>query len=104
MQESCSEGVAFHTDPKLCGYAGNGIFEALTGVNAGRVLSRESLDYSYGVPTLSKMTEGNTECLVIAREIPDSTRSQTPDTYGNSLHRNWDIPFTTSFMAMGFAA
>lgn len=58
MQEPYSEGVAFHTVPELCGYVGNDISEALTGVNAGRVLSRESLDYSFRVPTLSKMTEG----------------------------------------------
>jgi hypothetical protein len=41
MQESYSERVATYTDPKSCGYAGNGIVEALTGACAGWVLSRE---------------------------------------------------------------
>jgi len=92
MQESYSEGLAIHTDPESCGYVGNGISEALTGAHAGWVLSRESLDLIFGVPTLSKMSEGNTGCLVIARGILGSARSKTPCTYGNSLHRNWDIP------------
>ena len=43
MQESYSEGVASHTGPESCGYAGNGLSEALTGEYAGRVLSRVSL-------------------------------------------------------------
>ena len=92
MQESYSEGLAIHTDPESCGYVGNGISEALTGAHAGWVLSRESIDLLFGVPTLSKMSEGNTGCLVIAKGIPGSSRSKTPCTYGNSLHRNWDIP------------
>jgi len=41
MQESYSERLATYTDPESCGYAGNGIVEALTGACAGWVLSRE---------------------------------------------------------------
>jgi hypothetical protein len=67
MQESHSEGLAIHTDPESCGYVGNDISEALTGAHAGWVLSRESLDLLFGVPMLSKMSEGNTECLNKAR-------------------------------------
>lgn len=67
MQESYSEGIAIHTDPESCGYVGNDISEALTGAHAGWVLSRESIDLLFGVPTLSKMSEGNTECLDMAR-------------------------------------
>ena len=43
MQKSYSEGLAIHTGPESCGYVGNDISEALTGVHAGWVLSRESL-------------------------------------------------------------
>ena len=60
MQKSYSEGLAIHAGPESCGYAGNDISEALTGVHAGWVLSRESIDLLFGVPTLSKMSEGNT--------------------------------------------
>lgn len=59
-EESYSEGLAIHTDPESCGYVGNDMSEALTGAHAGWVLSRESL--IFGVPTLSKMSEGNTGC------------------------------------------
>jgi hypothetical protein len=41
MKESYDEGVASHIGPESCGYGGNVIFEALTGGNAGRVLSLE---------------------------------------------------------------
>ena len=68
MQESYSEGLAIYTDPESCGYVGNDISEALTGAHAGWVLSRESIDLSFGVPTLSKMSEGKTECLDMARD------------------------------------
>jgi hypothetical protein len=42
MQEPHSKGVVTHAGPESCGYAGNSIGEALTGVQAGRVLSRVS--------------------------------------------------------------
>ena len=50
MRESCREGLATHSDPESCAVVREGGGEALTGVRAGRVLSREILDHS-GVPT-----------------------------------------------------
>ena len=41
MKESYGEGLASHTGPESCGDGSNGMAEALTGVRAGRVLSRE---------------------------------------------------------------
>ncbi len=41
MKESYGEGVANHTGPESCGGTREGSDEALTGVRAGRVLSRE---------------------------------------------------------------
>src|SRR5436309_3810901 len=41
MKESYGEGVATHTGPESCGVVCKGGVEALTGVRAGRVLSRE---------------------------------------------------------------
>src|SRR5574341_1779610 len=41
MQESYGEGLATHTGPKSCVGARKGAGEALTGVRAGRVFSRE---------------------------------------------------------------
>src|SRR6516165_5226598 len=41
MKESYVEGVAAHDGPESCGGARKGVFEALTGVRAGQVFSRE---------------------------------------------------------------
>src|SRR5262249_259465 len=41
MKVSYSEGVAIHTGSESCTFVGNGASEALTGVGAGEVLSRE---------------------------------------------------------------
>jgi len=41
MKVSCSEGLATHTDSESCIFVCKGEGEALTGVRAGQVLSRE---------------------------------------------------------------
>ena len=41
MKVSYSEGVAIHTGSESCTFVGNDEGEALTGVRAGKVLSRE---------------------------------------------------------------
>jgi|SRR5208337_686419 len=41
MKESYVEGLASHNGPESCGGAREGVIEALTGVRAGRVFSRE---------------------------------------------------------------
>ena len=41
MKVSYGEGLATHTGPESCMFVGNGEGEALTGVRAGQVLSRE---------------------------------------------------------------
>jgi hypothetical protein len=43
MREPYGEGVASHTGPESCGGGSNAVAEALTGVRAGQVLSREIL-------------------------------------------------------------
>jgi hypothetical protein len=50
MEVSYGEGVATHTGPESCATGREVWGEALTGVRAGRVSSREILDNS-GVPT-----------------------------------------------------
>jgi len=66
MKESYGEGVAIHTGPESCGGDSNVMAEALTGVRAGRVLSREILLKSR-VPTSWDVTEGIIGCAAIAR-------------------------------------
>ncbi len=41
MKEPHTEGVAIHCDPESCGGVRKGVTEALTGVRAGEVSSRE---------------------------------------------------------------
>ena len=41
MKESYVKGLAAHSGPESCGDAREGVVEALTGVRAGRVFSRE---------------------------------------------------------------
>ncbi len=50
MREPYDEGLANHIGPESCGGASNGMAEALIGVRAGQVLSREILSDSR-VPT-----------------------------------------------------
>jgi hypothetical protein len=58
------EGVATRDDPESCVGARKGGGEALTGVRAGPVLSREIMEF--GVLTLSKEAEGHIAGGVIA--------------------------------------
>jgi len=51
------EGVATHDGPESCVGVCKGVGEALTGVRAGSVLSREINEF--GVPTLSYGAEGH---------------------------------------------
>ena len=96
MQEPYSEGLANHIGPESCGYAGNGISEALAGVHAGLVLSRVS---SYVTVRSADAVENVRRPHWLCRHRKaqlDSARSKTPSTYGNSLPRNWEIPCLTS--------
>ena len=88
MKESHSEGLATHTGPESCGDACEGVVEALTGVRAGRVLSRE---------TLLRSADAMEDCGRRNRErrhretLSGFARSETPCTYGNTLLGNREI-------------
>ena len=58
MKEPYVEGVATHDGPESCVVVRKGGGEALTGVRAGEVLSREII--GFGVPTLLNKAEGHT--------------------------------------------
>ena len=92
MQKPYNEGIANHIGPESCGYVGNGISEALTGVHAGRVLSRVS---SYVTDRSADAVENVGRQHWPCRDrkaCSGSARSKTPSTHGNSLLRNWEIP------------
>src|SRR5215472_3273040 len=89
MKESYSEGVASHTGPESCGATREGVAEALIGVRAGRVSSRES--------TSLRSADAVGGCGRRRRQrryretLSGSARSKTPSTYGNTLRGNREI-------------
>ena len=90
MKESYGEGLATHTGPESCGFVCKGGVEALTGVRAGRVLSRErhSLRDADAVGGC-----GRPHLVHRYREVHQSpARSETPSTYAGTSHGNREIP------------
>ena len=89
MKESYSEGVASHTGPESCGAARKVVAEALTGVRAGWVSSRES--------SFLRSADAVGDCGRPHRQRryretrPGSARSKTPCTHGNTLLGNREI-------------
>jgi hypothetical protein len=75
MKEPYDEGVANHIGPESCGNASNGMAEALTGVCAGQVLSREILADSR-VPT-EWVSWKAIPAVAISRDTEDPARSKT---------------------------
>jgi len=92
MRESYTEGLATHSGPESCGAVREDSVEALTGVRAGRVFSRER----------SKVRDadavGIAEGITVAHRYREMrlgpARSQTPRTYGNTSHENRETPST----------
>src|SRR6266851_4830856 len=93
MKESYGEGLATHTGPESCGAAREGSVEALTGERMGRVFSRVSnlLRDADAVRRSGRQYPGRRYRK--ARRSP--ARSETPCTYGRTLHGNREIPRPT---------
>jgi hypothetical protein len=90
MKESYVEGLATHDGPESCVGARKGVGEALTGVRAGWVLSRESMVLR-GADAVE--VGGRPHRARRDREACwDPARSETPGTYGNTSHGNREIP------------
>jgi hypothetical protein len=89
MKESYVEGLATHDGPESCGVACKGGVEALTGVRAGRVLSRERGPLrdadAVGESGRSHLTHRYREM----RQGP--ARSETPSTYGNTSRGSREV-------------
>ena len=89
MKESYAEGIATHSGPESCGASREESVEALTGVRAGRVFSRErNLLRDADVVRRS----GRLHRAHRYREMRSSpARSETPCTYGNTSHENREV-------------
>ena len=81
MKESYGEGLAAHTDPESCA----GVREALTGVRAGRVFSRENLLRSADAVRRSGRPHPARRQRKTQRS---SARSETPSMPGHTSREN----------------
>jgi hypothetical protein len=101
MEESHVEGVATHDDPESCTDVREDGGEALTGVRAGRVLSREM--HFRGADAV--MLGGRQHRLRRHRETPTSpARSETLCTYGTYLRENREICVPLGALALRAAS
>lgn len=92
MRVPYGEGLASSTGPELCAVDSDGGSEALAGVRAGQVLSREIWRF-WSVDALH--TSGRQHHSVRYRKCwMDSTRSQTLCMYGTSSHGNRESPWS----------
>src|SRR5919198_5248435 len=89
MKESYDERLATHVGPESCATPREGRGEALTGVRAGRVSSRES-------PLRGADAVGGSGRLHPVRRHREvhgnPARPKTPCTYGSTSHENREIP------------
>jgi hypothetical protein len=91
MQESYGEGLATHAGPESCAVDREVGGEALTGVRAGQVLSREISGLLRGADAVEK--GGRLHRSRRQRETrEDPARSETPSTHGSTSHGNREIP------------
>ena len=95
MKELCVEGLATHGGPESCGRPARARAEALTGVRAGRVLSREKLINSR-VPTPSQCGRQHRPLATYRERRRDPARSENPSMRGTTMRENREIPWTPS--------
>src|SRR5918996_4602510 len=98
MKVSYSEGVAIHTGSESCTFVGNGASEALTGVRAGEVLSREiepPARECWSLPGADALERGGRQDWK-RRERETHlgpARSETLSMHASTLSGNREIPY-----------
>ena len=90
MKEPYKKGVANHLGPESCVASRKAGREALTGVQAGWVLSREMELISGSRRCQAKRKATGWESL--ARDDHRPARSKTPDKPGNCMRENRETP------------
>ena len=90
MKEPYKKGIANHLGPESCADSRKAGREALTGAQAGWVLSREMELISGSRRSRAKRKATGWES--IARDDHHPARSKTPDKLGNSMHENRESP------------
>jgi RNA-directed DNA polymerase len=89
MKESHVEGLANHSGTESCVEWRDSLGEALTGVGAGRVLSREINSVRDADP-LMRWGRQQSACRV-GKAWRYPARSETPGMHGNNLRENREI-------------
>ena len=97
MKESYVEGLASHGGPESCVHSREAVGEALTGVRAGRVSSREIHDPCREVWAIRgaeavEISRRSHRCCRIGEAAADPARSQTPCRRGNISYGNREVP------------
>lgn len=90
MKELYGERLATHIGPESCGVVRKNSVEALTGVRAGRVLSRES-NFLRGADAVGESGRPH-PAHRYRKMLRDPARSQTPCTYGNTSRGSRESP------------
>lgn len=109
MKESYVEGLASYGGPESCVHIREGVGEALTGVRAGRVLSRvihapwRELRVVRGAEAVEVCRRPHHVCRNGEAGM-DPARSQTPRTRGNISHGNREIPRPAALRRQTLAA
>ena len=93
MEELYVEGVATHGGPESCVHIREGVGEALTGVRAGRVLSREIHAPCREVWAIRgaeavEISRRSHRCCRNGEAASDPARSETPRRRANIAHGN----------------
>jgi hypothetical protein len=89
MKESYVEGLANHNGSESCVERRDPLGEALTGVRAGRVLSREINSVRDADLLMTWGRQQSTGRMGKASRYP--ARSETPGMHGNNLRENREI-------------
>lgn len=109
MKESYVEGLATYDGPESCVHARKGVGEALTGVRAGRVLSRVIHAPCRKVRAVRGAEVVETDrrphgCCRCGEAASDPARSETPCMRGNISHGSREIPRPSAARWEAFAA
>ena len=91
MKESYVEGLASYGGPESCVHIREGVGEALTGVRAGRVLSREIHEPLRGADAVETSGRRHRRCRY-REALTDPARSETLRTRASTLFGNREVP------------
>ena len=109
MKESYVEGLASYGGPESCVHIREGVGEALTGVRAGRVLSREITaprckSWAFRGAEAVRGSPRPHRCCRIGKAVADPARSETPRTRASTLFGNREVSGSSAARWEAFAA